>query len=131
MAIVFNEELLQDESGGDDIQSSLPEGVFLDKQWAEWKADKQLPDDRQELFTVNGRVYTAPKRVDHRVVFQYMKALRNGQGEQAMADALYGVLGEPVMDVLATEKLSDEEFRTVMKVVEKHLAGAVKRTLGN
>lgn len=130
MSIVFNQDLLADDPGGDG-PSSLPEGVFLAGDWAKMAEDKSLPADRQELFTVNGRVYTAPKRVDHRVVFQYMKSVRNGDSEQGMANALYGVLGDAVMDVLATEELSPDEFRTVMKVVERHLAGSVRRTLGN
>lgn len=136
MSLQINEDLLRDDAdtaaGSSDNDVQLPDGVYPDAEWAEMKAARKLPEGRTELFGVNGRVYTAPSLIDPGVIFRYMKAVRQRDpGDSAMADLLYELLGEPVMDVLAEEKLSPEEFRSVMKVVQKHVAGATKKVMGN
>lgn len=132
MSIVFNQDLLSDDPAGEADSAPLPDGVYDEQDWAERKTARQLPPGRTELFTVNGRVYTAPSTVDPGVIFRYMKVLRQrGDTETAMADMLYDVLGDAVMDILGQEKLDPDEFRQVMRVVQKHVAGATKQTLGN
>ena len=133
MGVQINQAVL-DGDGDDDPQSPLPlpDGVYLADDWAKMKQAKELPDGRTELFTVNDRVYTAPTAVDHRAVFRYMKAVRQRRGdEEAMADMMYETLGDAIMDALAEEKLDPDEFRQVMHVVQKHVAGATRKTLGN
>ena len=119
MSFAVNQDLLQDE-GDPEV---LPVGVYLD--------GEPVPADRTLLFGVNGKQYTAPKKVPKKVVFRYLRALHNDEGEKAMADMVYEVLGDAVMDALATEDLHDDEFDQVMRVVRKHVMGATEATLGN
>jgi hypothetical protein len=122
MGVVVNSELLLDDDGRD--PDVLPEGVY--------PAGVEIPADRVLLFEVNQRQYTGPKRVDQRIVFQYLRSVRrDADSAVAMADLLYGALGEAVIDVLATEQLDPEEFQQVMKVVERYVFGAMDSTLGN
>lgn len=121
MGVTVNAELLQDGEADPEV---LPVGVYLE--------GEPIPPDRTLLFGVNGRQYTAPKKVDKRVVFRYLRSLHDEDSdERALADMMYGVLGEGVIDALATEELSDEEFDQVMKVVRRHTMGATEATLGN
>lgn len=121
MAVSVNEELLAEAEQLDNVQ---PPGVYLE--------GEPIPPDRVLLFEVNGKQYTAPKRVDHRIVFRYLKAVRQGDSDtSAIAHLMYDLLGEAVMDALATEELDEKEFQTVMKVVERHTMGAMEKTLGN
>jgi len=133
MGIVVNSQLLAtDEDSPAGADKALPAGVFKEEIWDDWASAGQLPEDRVELFRVNGRVYTGAKQVNLQIVFRYMKALRLREDtELAMADLLYGALGEPVMDVLASEGLSVDEYKAVMKVAQKYIAGAAKQLLGN
>ena len=122
MSFAVNEELLQGPDSRPEAQ--LPEGVF--------EAGQEIPPDRVLLFEVNGRQYTGPKKVDHRIVFRYLRAVRRDEDSSvAMANLLGDALGDAVLDALATEELSDEEFRQVMRVVEKHMMGSMEATLGN
>jgi|SRR6185503_2735973 len=117
--LAVNAELLEDEHQPE----VLPRGVYL--------TGEDVPPDRTKLFEVNGRQYTAPRMVDKRVVFRYLRSLHHDEGEKALADMMYQVLGDPIMNVLAEEELSDEQFDQVMKVVRKHVMGATENTLGN
>lgn len=121
MAIQVNTALLED-GAATGTDTPLPEGVYPEGQ--------DLPGGRVLLFTVNGRQYTAPKNVDNRVIFRYFRAVREGREETGMADMLYGVLGEAVMDALAEEDLSDDEFEQVMQVIQKHVAGSAAAKMG-
>src|SRR5687768_9642669 len=109
MAVTVNTTLLEGGVGGGD--AVLPEGVY--------KEGEEIPADRTLLFAVNGRQYTAPKNVSNRVVFRFLRSVRKGSEESGMADLLYETLGDAVMDALADEDLSDEEFAQVMKVIRK------------
>lgn len=116
-----NAELLEQTEQDQEV---LPVGVYLEAE--------PIPADRVLLFEVNGRQYTSPKKVDHRVVFRYLKALRqDNDSAVALAHLMYDALGDAVMDALGTEELDDEQFQTVMRVVEKHVMGATNQTLGN
>lgn len=127
MGIQINQQLLNSVDGT--VDDELPEGVYLTPKpdEPEWKC----PEDRAELFRTDRRIYTAPKRVPGKIVMKYMRAVHNGSSDQAMAQVLYAVLGPGIIDALADEDLTDEEFAQVMKVVEKHTLGATKRILGN
>lgn len=104
--------------------SELPEGVFL--------VGTELPPERVEIFRVNGRVYTVARRVDPRVVFKLLRDIKRSQDSTiALSNLMYSVLGEGVMEFLAEEQLSDEEFEAVMKAVQKHTMKATNRILGN
>lgn len=139
MGITVNQDLLTDDVTPTG-KPTLPDGVFDALEWDSWVDEKRAgsvgreePQTRIELFRVNGRVYTAPTRFDPGAMFRYMRAVRKGGAGDDMgpvANLMYDVLGDAVMDALADEKLSEDEFRTVMKVVQKHTAGLAQRTLG-
>jgi len=118
-----NPDLLVEEDGP--AIPVLPAGVYLE--------DEETPVGRVELFRVNGRKYTVAKRVDPGIAFRYMRAIRKRQSqESALADMLYDVLGDAVVDALADEALSHEEMASVMKAVEKHTMSVMKAAgLGN
>jgi len=116
--LVVNQELLVE-----DAPRAMPEGVY--------PSGDEIPPDRVLLFEVNGRQYTVPKRVNPNVVFRYLRAVRREEGERAIAEMMYQVLGEGVIDALADEDLSDEQMAQVMKVVRRHVMGATEATLGN
>jgi hypothetical protein len=125
MGIVVNPDVVADseESGA----ATLPEGVYRNEQDEDWKC----PDpERVELFRTDAKIFTAPKSANPQVVFRYLRAMRKGAGDAGMAELLYEVLGEPIMDALADEKLTESEFKAVMGVVEAHAMKATKRVLG-
>ena len=101
----------------------LPAGVFLE--------GDEIPAERQELFRVNGRVYTVAKHIDPRIAFRYMRAVRKGRGDEAAANMMYDVLGEAVIDALADENLEPDHIKAVMKAAEKYAMSAIRVTLGN
>lgn len=118
--LTVNTELLDDTEQTAEV---LPAGVYL--------VDEPIPNDRIKLFEVNGRQYTVPRVVDKRVVFRYLRSLHRDEGEKALADMMYEVLGSAVIDTLAEEELDDDQFDAVMRAVRKHVMGATERTLGN
>lgn len=113
----------------DDEQAAepLPAGVYpVDA------VENGLPDGWVELFRVNDRVYAVQKNRNPQFVFRYMRSLRKGRDETAaMADLLYDVLGDGVMDAMADEDLSEAEIAAVMKAVQKYTVQIAQRTLGN
>jgi hypothetical protein len=116
-----NPSLLSDDEEG--TAGGLPDGVYLE--------GDAVPPDREELFRVEGKVYTVPKKIDPGIAFRYMKSVRKGKSDQAAADMLYEVLGEPVIDVLAADKLDEDQVAAVMKAAEKYAMSAIRKTLGN
>lgn len=108
-----------------DAGGALPAGVF----WV----GAELPAGRLELFRVNGRVYTVPAAADPRIVFRMLRAMRKGDQDRAMADMLYDVLGEPVVDALADEEgLDAAQLGQIMQAIQKYTMSAMKRAgLGN
>jgi len=116
-----NPSLLADEE--EETTGGLPDGVYLE--------GTLVPPDREELFRVEGKIYTVPKRIDPGIAFRYMKNIRKGRGDQAAADMLYDVLGEAVIDVLAADKLDQDQVAAVMKATEKYAMSAIRKTLGN
>lgn len=124
MGVVVNPDVAADSE--DPETAALPEGVY--KNTGE---DWSCPDpDRVELFRTDARIFTAPKNANPQIVFRYLRSMRKGSGDAGMAELLYEVLGEPIMDALADEKLTEAEFKAVMGVVEAHALKATKRVLG-
>jgi hypothetical protein len=133
MGVLVNQALLNDEPVDEAGNPVLPMGVYPSEEWAGYEQTKSGPAlERVKLFEVNGRAYTAPKAFDNRVMFRYMRAVRKNKGDDIapVADLMYDVLGDAVMDCLADEQLTESEFSQVMKVVEKHTAGVAQRALG-
>lgn len=107
-----------------EVGEALPDGVF--------RVGDDLPDERTELFRANGRIYTVPRAVNPRVVFAFMRDIRQKQSQEvAAANLLYAILGDATMDFLADEDLSDDEMKAVMKAVQRHAMAATKNVLGN
>lgn len=114
-----NPAFLTPTAPGVEGREALPPGLF----WA----DQDLPAGREELFRVNGRVYTVPTQVPPKVVFRQMRRLRRGASEiQAAADLMYDVLGDAVMDFLADEDLSDPEYEAVGDAITKYVGSAAR-----
>ena len=115
--------------GDDTANGGLPAGVYrvgVDG------TEPAIPGDRVELFRADGKVFTIPKVVDPGIAFRYLRSIRKRRdSEAAMADMLYDVLGEAVMDALADTKLTPDQFTQVMKAVNKHTMGAIQKALGN
>lgn len=121
--LVINPAIGGDDTAADspagETRPALPRGIYY--------ADAALPDDRAELFRVADRVYTVPKKVDPRVAFRQMRRLRQGVSEEkAIADSLYDVLGDAVMDFLADEELTEEQYEAVGDAISKYMMGAAK-----
>lgn len=123
--LVVNPSLLLDDDSPQLTNADLPAGVYLE--------GSTLPEGRVELFRVNGRLYTVPTAVDPRIMFRFVRALRQRKQEElAMADMLYDVLGSSIIDFLADEGLAPEETAAVMKAVSKYTMSAMNRAgLGN
>jgi hypothetical protein len=122
--VTVNPALLDEES-----RTGLPAGVYLVD---DAEGQTVIPPDRVELFRAEGKIFTIPKMVDPGIAFRYLRAIRkNRDSEAAMADMLYDVLGEAVMDALADTKLTPDQFTQVMKAVNKHTMGAIQKALGN
>lgn len=121
--LTVNPALLGDEPG------KLPEGVY---RVGDDGSEPVVPADRVELFRAEGRVFTLARQIDPGIAFRYLRAIRkNRDSEAAMADMLYDVLGDAVMDALADTKLTPDQFTQVMKAVNKHTMGAIQKALGN
>jgi hypothetical protein len=124
MGITVNKDLLDEGTP----EGNLPVGVFLASEYPEGMA---LPLGWTELFRVNDKVYGIKTKVNPGVAFRLMRSIRKeGSLEVAMTDMLYDVLGDDVMEVLATEDLDEKEFDAVMKAVNKHVMAVMNRTLG-
>ena len=111
-----------------DDESTLPDGVY--------RTDGEIPKERVELFRIGAegdlRIYTIPRQVNPRHSMGMLRDIRKGGGQEvALANFMYAVLGDAVMDALADEDLAPAEFESVMKAVRKHATGAMKQTLGN
>ena len=115
---------------GDDASTGgLPAGVY--RVGADG-SEPVVPADRVELFRAEGKIFTIPRQVDPGIAFRYLRSIRQRRdSEAAMADMLYDVLGEAVMDALADTKLTPDQFGQVMKAVNKHTMGAIQKALGN
>lgn len=132
MAFAVNPELVGDLPVADEQGKRLPPlppGVY--------REDEEIPENRVELFRVNGRRYTLPKTVDPRVVFRFMRAIRRagksdlGQVE-VISSMLYEVLGDATVDALADEDLAPDELEQVMGAITKYTMSAFNRAgLGN
>lgn len=142
MTVTVNDEIGQDQDapqpaaqGGlrvnpelADDETTLPEGVY--------RVQTDIPAERVELFRIGAdgdtRIYTIPRKVNPRHSMGMLRDIRKGGGQEvALTNFMYAVLGDAVMDALADEELSEEEFEAVMKAVRKHATGAMKKTLGN
>lgn len=126
MGIKVNTVLMN--GGGSIKDDGLPEGVYKNPgEDAEWVC----PEGRTELFRTDALIFTAPTSINPQVTVRYMRNLRkSGSQDTALANLLFDVLGESVMDALADEDLSEDEFALVMKVVEKHVLGVTRRLVG-
>lgn len=116
-------EIVDVDGPQDGVLVTLPDGVY--------PVGDEIPPHRAEIFRANGRVYTVQRQVDPRVAFKLIRSIKNGDGDRAQAELLYQVLGEGVIDFLADEELTPDQFQAVMKAVRKYSMGAVKDLLGN
>jgi hypothetical protein len=84
--------------------------------------------ERIELFSINGRAYSIPKRPGPNVAVRYLRDVRRNGREYAVAGLMEAMLGREGLDALADyEDLTDAELDSVMTAVERHVLGPLER----
>lgn len=87
--------------------------------------------ERIELFSINGRSYSIPKRPGPNVALRYLRDVRRHGREHALAGILEAMLGTEGMDALADyDDLTDEDMDAVMAAVERHVLGPLEKKTG-
>lgn len=87
--------------------------------------------DRIELFAINGKSYSIPKRPGPNVTIRYLRDVRRHGKEHAIAGLMEAMLGTEGMDALADyEDLTDEEMDSVMDAVQRHVLGPLEKKTG-
>lgn len=104
-------------------EETLPAGVF--------REGDEIPEDRAELFHLDGRVYTAPKHLPPNLTFKFLKKLRTSGTDMATFFLMEQVIGSTVVDVLADhDELTEDELSQIMKVVQRHTMGVLEKSAG-
>lgn len=88
--------------------------------------------DREPLFYIDDEEFTIPKVVPPNVTFAYIRDMRSGNTEQAMANVFDLLLGEEGLNRLATcDVLTPEQSKEIMRVIEYKVAAAAEEMQGN
>jgi len=75
-----------------------------------------------DIFKLDGKVYTAPKEMPFSAALEYMEAQVEQGPDAAVFMMLRSVLGQEAFDALKKNRnLTQEQFQSVVEVVEKHL----------
>jgi hypothetical protein len=107
----------------DTPDQDLPEGVFLE--------GTEIPEGRTHLFTLEGRMYTAPSKLPPNITFKMLRKARTDGTEAAMLELAEAVIGSDVVDILADhDELTEQEFEAIMRVVEKHSMSVFDQSAG-
>jgi hypothetical protein len=100
-----------------------PPGVYLE--------GEPVPEDRVKLFHLDGRVYTAPRKLPPNITFKFMRKMRTTDTDLATFWLVEQVLTAHVVDILADhDELTEDELDAIMKVIRRHTMGAMERSTG-
>jgi len=76
--------------------------------------------------------YSIPKDVPPNLAMRYLRDVRAGGDQYAVAEAFALLLGEHTLDALAeAEGMTDENMQQVMDIVEVKMTSATSKALGN
>lgn len=88
--------------------------------------------DREPLFYIDDEEFTIPKEVPPNISFAYIRDMRNGNAEQAMANVFDRLLGTEALDRLADcDSLTPEQSKEIMRVIEYKVMAAAEEMQGN
>jgi hypothetical protein len=108
----------------DKSTEKLPEGVYPE--------GTPVPDDREHLFTLDRRMYTAPRKVQPYLMFRFLRDIKKQGMMEASAGLMTDLLSDAVMDVLAeATELTEEEAKTVFRIITKYMEKNANRLMGN
>lgn len=88
--------------------------------------------DREPLFYIDDDEFTIPKEMPPNVTFAYIRDMRGGNAEQALANVFDMLLGPEALDRLATcDQLTPEQSKEIMRVIEYKVMEAADQLQGN
>lgn len=88
--------------------------------------------DREPLFYIDDVEFTVPKEVPPNVTVGYIRDMRNGNTEQAMAKVFDALLGQEGLDALADcDALESDQLKEIMRVIELKVMAAAEQMQGN
>lgn len=88
--------------------------------------------DREPLFYIDDKEFTIPVVVPPNVALAFIRDMRGGSYEQAIAKALDNLIGKKGVDMLAEcEALTNEQMSQIMKVIEVKMMAAAEQLQGN
>jgi hypothetical protein len=88
--------------------------------------------DREEFFSVDGEVVTIPVETPPYLSMVYLKALRTGGTDRAVAVVLDELIGKRGVDLLAKAKsMTAGQLKQVMAIVEKKIGDLMEEAQGN
>jgi hypothetical protein len=88
--------------------------------------------DREPLFYIDDEEFTIPKDVPPNISFAYIRDMRDGNAEKAMANVFDMLLGVEALDRLATcDQLTKEQSKEILRVIEYKVMAAAEEMQGN
>jgi hypothetical protein len=87
---------------------------------------------REPLFYIDDREFTIPVEVPPNVSMAYLRDMRNGNAEQALASVFDRLLGPEGLDELAEcDSLEPDQLKEIMRVIELKVMAAAEQLQGN
>lgn len=88
--------------------------------------------DTEPLFYIDDEEFRIPVQVPPNMALAFIRDMRGGNTEQAIAKALDNLLGEKAVDRLADcEALEQEQLNQIMGVIERKMMAAAEQLQGN
>ena len=92
------------------------------------KADREL----ETFFYIDDEEFKIPKKVPPNVTLMFIRDMRAGQVETAVAKAFDNLIGKRAVDRLAEcEALTEEQLAQIMGVIQQKMTVAADAMLGN
>lgn len=93
---------------------------------------KDRKAEREPLFYLGDDTYEIDKEIPARVAVQYLRDLRGGSADVAVARVMHTVVGEAGMKALAeSEDLDGSELKQITDIVVAKVLAAVEQETGN
>lgn len=90
------------------------------------------PPDREELFWIDENCFTIPVVVPPNIALKFLRDMRDGSIEKALARALDNLIGKKGVDMLAEcDALTGPQMQQIMKVIEVKMLAAAEQLQGN